>query len=66
MNEHQISFDISQSISCQIDPNKATEEFTDILHGLCSWIYLGDDEENEDEGEVDEGKKDQEDDEDAE
>ena len=66
MNEHQISFDIRVLAACQIDPNKGTEEFTDILHGLCSWIYLGDDEENEVEGEDDEGKKDQEDDEDAE
>ena len=56
-----------QSISCQINQNKATVEFTDFLHGLCSWIYLGDDEENEDEDEdEDEEGKDQEDDEDAE
>ena len=57
MNEHQISFDISQSISCQIDPNKATEEVTYFLHGMCSWIYFGDDDENEDEGEDDEVKE---------
>jgi hypothetical protein len=63
--ERASSFIRYQSISCQIDPSKASEEFTDFLHGLCSWIYLGDDEDNEDEDEDEEGK-DQEDDEDAE
>ena len=63
-NGHWRSFDIrDQSISCQIDPSKASEKFTVFLHELCSWIYLGDDEkhEDEDEDEDDEGK-DQEDD----
>ena len=65
--ERASSFIRYQSISCQIDPSKASEEFTDFLHSLCSWIYLGDDEENEDEDEdEDEEGKDQEDDEDAE
>jgi len=61
-NGHWRSFDIRDrqstiSISCQIDPSKASEEFTDFSRDLSSCIYLVDDEKNEqDEDEDDEGR----------
>jgi hypothetical protein len=46
--ERSSTFIQHQSISCQIDPNKATDSFTEFLHGLCSWIYLGNDDDEDD------------------
>ena len=60
--ERASTFIQHQSISCQINPSKASEEFTDFLHGLCSWIYLGDDEDDEVEHENGEDDDDEEED----
>ena len=46
------SFIRHQSISCQINRNEATEDFTEFLNSLFAWIYYPDDEDNDDEEEV--------------
>ena len=43
--ERSSKFILHQSISCQIDRNKATEDFTEFLNDLCAWIYYPSDEE---------------------
>jgi hypothetical protein len=56
--ERSSKFILHQSISCQIDRNKATEDFTEFPNDLCAWVYYSsgekaaDDDDVEDDDEI--------------